>query len=192
METPGAKPCSAGTAGSEHQMVARARSGDADAFRALVDAHADRAYGLALRIVRLAPEAEEVAQDAFVKAWNALPRFRGDAMFSTWLHRIVVRCALDRLARLKARDQRETSLDNGLLEPVSPLQPPDARTRLRIERLVAELPEAQRAVVTLFYLEDRSVVDVAHLLGLNENTVKTHLHRARTALRRAWQEDEAR
>lgn len=192
METPGEKPCSAGPAGSEHETVERARGGDPEAFRALVDAHADHAYGLALRIVRQAPEAEEVAQDAFVRAWNALPRFRGDAAFGTWLHRIVVRCAFDHLARLKVRGRRETSLEAETVEPVSMLSPQDVRTRLRIERLVASLPEAQRAVVTLFYLEDRSALEVARILELNENTVKTHLRRARATLRRAWLEAEGR
>ena len=83
-------------AGVEGQLVERARAGQEDAFRALVDRYRDRAYGLALRITRSPQEAEDAAQEAFVRAWNALPGFRSDASFGTWLYRIVARRALDR------------------------------------------------------------------------------------------------
>src|SRR5436190_3223842 len=95
----------------ERALLDRARAGDQVAFRDLVDAHRDRAYGLALRIVRVSSDAEEVAQDAFVRAWLALPRFRGDASFSTWLYRIVARRAFDRAEVLKRRRHRETDAE---------------------------------------------------------------------------------
>src|SRR5512139_270230 len=79
----------------EAGWIERARRGDAEAFRHLVERHRDRVYGLAYRVIGSAPEAEEAAQDAFLRAWRALPEFRGDARFSTWLHRIAVRCAYD-------------------------------------------------------------------------------------------------
>src|SRR4051812_20180015 len=91
---------SARVAPDEAEWIRQAREGDERAFARLVDRHRDRAFALASRMLRSPAEAEEAAQDAFVRVWRALPRFRGEAAFSTWLHRIVVRCALDRLAVL--------------------------------------------------------------------------------------------
>jgi RNA polymerase sigma-70 factor, ECF subfamily len=185
-------PARGGTAAAaapsgEAAAVARARAGDAGAFQQLVERHSAHAYGLALRIVRSRPDAEEVAQDAFVRAWRALPAFRGEAAFGTWLHRIVARVALDRAAVLRARAGRER-LDE-VPEPPAAGTPHDdaaaARAR-RLEPLVAALPEMQRAAVTLYYWHDRSVADVADALEIPENTVKTHLARARATLRAAW------
>jgi len=176
----------------ERDWIARAQAGSEEAFRMLVDRHRDHAYGLALRIVRRPADAEEVAQDAFVRAWNALPRYRGEARFSTWLHRIVVRRALDRAAVLKGRATRETEIEAA--ETIAaPASAPDAEARAnaaRLERLLTKLSPSQRAAVTLFYYEDRSVEDVASLLDMPENTVKTHLSRARAALRQAWLEEQ--
>lgn len=183
-----------GARAAEQARVARARGGDEAAFRELVEAHADRAYALALRVLRSPADAEEAAQDAFVRAWRALPAFRGEAGFGTWLHRIVVRVALDRSAVLRTRRGREV-----------PVEPPaesaaahdarddaaDARAR-RLEALMAGLPDLQRVALTLFYWQDRSVLDVAAALGLPPNTVKTHLARGRAALRAAWLATEER
>jgi len=178
---------------AESEWVARARGGDRVAFAALVTRHRDRAYTLALRIVRVPAEAEEVAQDAFVRVWRALPGFRGDAAFATWLHRIVVRRALDRAAVLRHRRARETVLEAPPEPAIEPHMAPDLETRarrLRLERLMETLSEAQRAVVTLYYLADRSVDEVATTLGMPVNTVKTHLARARAALRAGWEQEE--
>ena len=173
-------------AADERALVRRSADGDAAAFRVLVDRHRDRAYGLALRIVRSEPDAEEVAQDAFVRAWRAIGEFRGDASFSTWLYRIVWRRALDRAAVLKTRRDREVVLEpEGEGTAIGAIaeaeRDPDPE---RFERMIASLSDAQRAVVTLFYSEDRSVAEVAQALEIPEGTVKTHLSRARAALRR--------
>jgi RNA polymerase sigma-70 factor (ECF subfamily) len=177
----------------EAEWIRQAREGDERAFARLVDRHRDRAFALASRMLRSPAEAEEAAQDAFVRVWRALPRFRGEAAFSTWLHRIVVRCALDRLAVLKNRRAREESTD----EPPDAAAPADAaldpatRERARrMEQVMERLTDMQRTVVALFYHEDRSLEDVARTLGLPENTVKTHLHRARAVMREAWLEQE--
>jgi len=175
----------------EVEWIERARRGDAEAFRSLVDLHRDRAYGLALRIVRVADDAEEVAQDAFVRVWRALPRFRGEAAFATWLYRIVLRLAIDRAARVRARRAREASLEaTEEREPANAGPRDGGEAGRRLERLMEHLTEAQRAVVTLYYYRDRSVEEVARVLGVPENTVKTHLSRARAALRAAWLETE--
>jgi RNA polymerase sigma-70 factor, ECF subfamily len=166
--------------------VARARAGDREAFRALVEAHRDRIYGLCARMLRSPADAEEVAQDVFVRAWLALPRFRGESSVATWLHRIAVRRAIDRAETLRARRAREQARGGEAGDIAAPPGAGGAGQARRIEALVAALPAMQRAAVTMYYLEDRSVIEVARTLGLPENTVKTHLARARAALRRAW------
>jgi RNA polymerase sigma-70 factor (ECF subfamily) len=183
-------------------LVDRARGGDQEAFRELVVLHQDRAYGLALRITRSPADAEEVAQDGFVRAWLALSRFRGESSFATWLHRIVARRALDRLRELKARRGREVEVEETALLPApDPRQGglpagagsgglEEAARARRLERLVLELPAAQRATVTLYYYEGKSVVQVAAILEMPENTVKTHLARARAELRRSLSREE--
>jgi RNA polymerase sigma-70 factor (ECF subfamily) len=182
----------AAEAAEDRELVRRAQGGDEAAFRSLVERHGGRAHALALRILKSASDAEEVAQDAFVRAWRALPRFRGDSAFSSWLYRIVARCAFDRAAVLRGRRAREADIEQVAELPAAATGPdPEARERSRrLERLLATLPDVPRTVVTLFYLEDRSVQDVAKTLGMPENTVKTHLSRARTALRAAWLRDE--
>ena len=97
-ETIGRSKPSAGDPAGDHEWVDRARGGDAGAFRMLVERYRTRVYGLCLRIVRSPADAEEVAQDAFVRAWLALPRFRGESSFSTWIYRIAARRAFDRAA----------------------------------------------------------------------------------------------
>ncbi len=170
----------------ERALVDRARAGDQEAFRMLVDLHRDRAFALALRITRSREDAEDVAQEGFVRAWLALPRFRGESSFGTWLHRIVARRALDRALVLKARRTRETEVEEVGELPAAAGAARDGALRLRLERLMETLSPAQRAAVALFYFEDRSIEEIAGLLEMPENTVKTHLSRARAALREGW------
>jgi RNA polymerase sigma-70 factor (ECF subfamily) len=171
----------------DRECVERAKHGDEQAFRQLVERHRDRAYGLALRILRSAADAEDTAQEAFVRAWQAFPAFRGESGFSTWLYRIVAHQSFDRLEQLKRRRDRETAIEN-IAESAAPGAhdtEAGARSR-RLERLMERLSPVQRAAVTLYYWEDHSVEEVAAMLGIPENTVKTHLSRARAELREAW------
>lgn len=178
-------------------LLERSRGGDQSAFRELVVLHQDQAYGLALRITRSPADAEEVAQDAFLRAWLALARFRGESSFGTWLYRIVARRAFDRLEQLRSRRGRElggeaaADLAERAPAPGGGGSPEAVERARRLERMVSALPAAQRAAVTLYYYEDRSVEQVAAILGMPENTVKTHLSRARAALRAAWPREEA-
>jgi len=181
---PGGRPEVAGRA-DERGLIARAQAGDTAAFRQLVEQHQARAYALASRILRSASDAEEVAQDAFVRVWTALPGFRGESSFGTWLYRIVARRAFDRAQVLKNRRTREWQ-DERLPDRAAPEQDADTLRSAKLHELVAGLTPAQRAAVTLYYYEGRSVEEVANVLGMPENTVKTHLLRARAALRTAW------
>jgi RNA polymerase sigma-70 factor (ECF subfamily) len=185
-----ADPPGPGPAGDpDRVLVERARHGDAAAFRGLVERHEARALGLARRLTGTAADAEEVAQDAFVRAWRALPTFRFEAAFGTWLHRIVTHVALDRRQALARRARREVGVEDGVLEALaggSAGADEDRITaRARLE-LLAALSEAQRTAVTLHYLEDRPVIEVAAAMQVPENTVKTHLSRARASMREAF------
>jgi RNA polymerase sigma-70 factor (ECF subfamily) len=171
----------------EAEWIERARARDTDAFRLLVDAYRHMAYAVALRILGHAEEAEEATQESFVRAWKALPNFRGDAKFSTWLYRIVTRRAFDRLEAVRRRRGREVGVEAAESLPGESGPDVSAWQRARmLETLLSKLPETQRAVVTLFYYEERSVNEVAETLDMPTGTVKTHLSRARAALRAAW------
>jgi RNA polymerase sigma-70 factor (ECF subfamily) len=175
----------------ERALLDRSRAGDAAAYRVLVERHRDRAYGLALRILRSPPDAEEVAQDGFVRAWLALPRFRGDSSFGTWLHRIVARRAFDRAVVLKARRTREAIEDEAQHVAADAGVPVEqAALGLKLERLMERLNEKERAVITLFYYEGRSVEQVAKTLEMPGGSVKSLLGRARAALRAGWLREE--
>ncbi len=173
----------------EQRLLARCREGDTRAFQTLIERYQDRAYGLALRVLHSESDAEEVAQDSFVRAWKALADFRGDAAFGTWLYRIVWRRALDRAAVLRARQVREAPLESAVDEGVDAGVGSGGRTDAASwKRLTESLTPPQQAVITLFYDQDLSVKDVAHALDMPEGTVKTHLSRARTALRALYRQ----
>ncbi len=174
----------------DRALVDAARGGSEAAFRVLVDRYRDRIFGLALRISGSREPAQEIAQDTFVRAWQALPHFRGDSRFSTWIYRIAYRRALDERALLARRREREPALEESDVAAAvaSESRSPDWATRLRLERCIRALPEALRACVTLFYAADQSVEEIAGVLGVPAGTVKTHLHRARGELRARMQE----
>lgn len=169
--------------------VRRAQGGDPQAFRMLVDVHRDRVYSLALRILTDAATAEEAAQDAFVKAWRALPSFRGDSRFSTWIYRITYRTALDHRQVRRRVEAHEVKFDREEFSPPEPVATAPSNVwglRLRLERLLTLLEEKQRTCLTLHYLGEQSVAEIAEILDIPTGTVKTHLRRGRQALRKLW------
>lgn len=166
----------------EEDLLARARMGDREAFGDLVGRYQDTVYTLALRLV--GPDlAADVAQEALLRAWRALPRFRGEASFGTWLHRITVNTAwtLRKRARRHAAEPLETDVeDRGLLpERAGEL----AETRAGLRRALAALTPGQRAVVVLRDVYGWSNAETARELGITEITAKVRLHRARLRLR---------
>lgn len=190
-------PVTAATAGPEaeadRRLVTRAQGGEEEAFRMLVERHKDRVYATALRITGSPRDAEEVAQDAFVRAWRSLSGFRGDSSFSTWIYRIVFRLGLDRRRVVLERRGRESPADESVLTIAGgPATEPEVEGTGVVAHLLEVLNDVQRAAVRLYYLEDRPVAEVAELLGLPANTVKTHLSRARGAMRAAHARHEAR
>jgi RNA polymerase sigma-70 factor, ECF subfamily len=165
----------------ERGLVARARDGDMAAFEQLYRRYAGRVHAVCLRIVAERGAAEECTQDAFLKAWDALAGFRGDSSFGTWLTRIAINMALQRL-RLERRHLR--LVQPGADEFMDTFPAPDAapESDMDLERLVAGLPPAARAVFVLHAIEGYSHEDVAGIIGVATGTCKAHLHRARQLL----------
>ncbi len=166
----------------EQELLARARAGDGEAFGELVWRYQDTVHTLALRLVG-ADLAADVAQEAFLRAWRALPRFRGEAAFSTWLHRITVNTAWT----LRRRDRRHpTQPLEGDFEDTGP-QPERAgelaEARAGLLRVIGTLNPGQRAVLVLRDIYGWSGAEVARELGITETAVKVRLHRARAKLR---------
>jgi RNA polymerase sigma-70 factor (ECF subfamily) len=165
-------------------LVERARNGDTAAFESLYRAHYRRVYAVALRFARDRERAEEIAQDAFVRAWRSLPSFNGNSRLSTWLHSVAVNAALDRArskARREARVEAGVDLDRYAAEVGRAMPTAD----LDLERAVAALPDGAREVVILHYIEGYPCAEIAERLGIVEGTVKSQLHRARQLLKEA-------
>jgi RNA polymerase sigma-70 factor (ECF subfamily) len=135
-----------------------------------------KVFRMALVMLRDAGRAEEVTQDVFLKLWRALPGYDGRASVSTWLYTIARNTCL---TAIRAEGYRRTS---ALADASEPAVASSVPLKLSIDQCLSRLPEMQRQVITLFYLQERSVSDVAAMLDLPEGTVKSHLHRARRAL----------
>lgn len=169
----------------EDKIVQRARRGDAAAFEQLVTAYRDRVYRLALRLCGNEADADEAAQDAFLAAWKGLPNFRGESKFSTWLYQLVNHAAID----LLRREKRQVSA-----EDIDEVDAPDAapsphrlaernEQRQAVREAVLALPEEQRQVVVLRFMEELSYEEIGAALHLPAGTVKSRLNRAKAALR---------
>ena len=161
-----------------------------EAFDQLVPAYRRRVFGLAYSILRERTAAEDLAQEVFVKLWQALPRYDGRAKLSTWVYAITRNAAV---SALRSRRRSVSLSDEGVLAEVEAIaaapgaEPGDAGLRRQVEAL----PEKQRQAVTLYYLDERSVDEVAEMMGIPVNTVKTHLHRARASLAAALGTEES-
>lgn len=184
----------AGAHATEQELVARARSGSERAFDELVSRHSGPVYRLAARLLADRAAAEDVAQEVFVRAWRALPSFRGEAAFGTWLHRI----AVNESNRLLAREaRRELVVYEDVMANVPDLAADVSQAAERAERretleaLLAELPGHYRAAVVLRDVEGYSNEEAAGLLGLELRNFKSRLHRGRMALRKRLEETEA-
>ena len=158
----------------------RARSGDHEAFAELIERHEAMVYSLAWNFFGDRSRAEEIAQDVFLQLYRNLGSIESDEHLLFWLRQVTTRRCIDvgRRARLKA-----VSLDDAG-ELASDLRPADPLLDRRLKQLVQELPDAQRAVVTLRYQEDLDPSEICRIVGMPVNTVKSHLHRALQALRR--------
>jgi len=147
-----------------------------EALERLLDLYEKKIFRMAVMMLRDTGRAEEVTQEIFLKVWQVLPTYDRRAAPSTWLYTIARNTCLTAVRAQSYR--RTTPLDSSSEPAVSSTAP----LSIELDQYLSRLPEAQREVITLFYLEERSVEDVAQLLDLPEGTVKSHLHCARRAL----------
>lgn len=171
----------------EKRLIVRARRGDTSALRELAESHQDRLFAFVRRMIRNHHDAEELVQDAFLKAFASLDSFSTQYRFSTWLFTIAYRLSLNALRKKQALTG---DLDFGTLRDPSPscdggvAQSDEARhMKDLIWRSVDRLSPPQRATLVLFYQHDKSCQQIAQVLELPVATVKSHLHRARAKLR---------
>lgn len=183
----------------DRQLVSRAQAGDISAFEALVEAHRDKVYGLALRMTRSEADAAEIAQDTFLSAYQHLKDFRGDAAFGSWVHRIAANNALMRLRHRRVVQAAEEEIQGPeFTERGSLAEYPaqdwsrsaegkilDAELGRAIQEATDRLPEGYREVFLLKDLEGLSYEQIAEATGDSIPAIKSRLHRARLALREA-------
>jgi RNA polymerase sigma-70 factor (ECF subfamily) len=167
---------------SDHRLLRRAREGDVHAFEQLVREHQHRLYTLAARELGSSADADDAVQETLVRAWKGLPRFRGDASFSTWLYRICLNAITDQRAR------RARGSGAGLEDAVEPADPRDriAERELSgaLQDALSRLDESYRTPVLLYDVLGRSYAEIAEVLGVAEGTVKSRIFRGRAELAR--------
>lgn len=169
---------------AEAADVALAQSGDGHAFERLYRSHVARVHSLVRRLI---PDADpdELTQDVFVRAWQKLGLFRGEAAFGTWLHRLAVNMVLSRRGDLARRRQRFLDDDAPLEMASSRRVTPDEA--MDLEKAMRTLPNGSRQVFVLHDVEGYRHEEIAELLGVTVGTSKSQLHRARMAMRRELQ-----
>ena len=178
---------------AERALVVKARSGDAEAFRALVDRHSRGLFRLAYRMTGNESDAEDVVQESLLRAYRQLNKFDERASFGTWLYRIAVNCALDlvRLRKRRAEQQpAEDSVDDPVRLAISRDPAPDrlalsGELRERVAEAMNELSAAERTAFVLRHYEGLSIEDVSRVLGCQPGAAKHSVFRAVQKLRRS-------
>lgn len=174
------------TTNDENILIEAINNGDTRAYAQLVDRYKDLVYTLALRMLKHKEEAEEVAQDTFIKVFKSLDKFKGDSKFSTWIYKVTYNTCLDSIKKNKKHlnnvaideytfnklDTIDNALDNIIKEEKSAL----------IKNCINKLPEDSSALLTLFYFEELSLDEISKIINIEANTVKVKLFRARKKL----------
>jgi RNA polymerase sigma-70 factor (ECF subfamily) len=174
-------------------LVERSQAGDREAFEELVRRYADRLYAVVLRFVADGDEAEEVTQEAFLRAWRSISQFEGRAQFFTWLYRIGINEAKRRAERGPVAGTVSSIEDEPIEEAPDWSEAPELRAeqhdmRQVLERAIRALPIEYRAPLILRDVEGLSTEEAASVMELGEAAFKSRLHRARLAVRRAIDE----
>src|ERR1044072_803161 len=172
---------------SDFALAQRAAQGDVQAFEELFRLHRRLVYGLCLRMTQDVAEAEDVTQEVFVLLFRKIGGFRGEANFTTWLHRLTVNKVLMRFRKNKARP--EDALEEEDLQPHDSVRPTSPKAsqlidRITLESAIAKLPPGYRAAFILHDIEGYEHEEVARMLGCAVGTSKSQLHKARTKLRK--------
>lgn len=172
---------------TETALISRAQKGDHEAFAALVDEHQRYVYNLALRVLKDENEALDLTQETFVRAWTALPNFKGQSQFRTWLYRIVTNLCYNRLPNLR---RSLNDLGDDVIEDIPHADSPSLEIesneiREYLHRAIGNLDENYRLLITLRYQNELSYEEIASTLNLPLGTVKTGIFRAKEQLRKS-------
>ena len=161
-------------------------NGDANAYSLLVNRYKDLVFTLALRMMKHREEAEEVAQDSFIKAYRSLDKFKGDSKFSTWMYRVTYNTCLDRLKKNK-RKQNTVAIDEFTEHKVKTIDNAldkieKEERQLAIRQCLDQLSSEDNYLLTLYYFDELSLDEIAKIIGLKPNNVKVKLYRSRKRL----------
>ena len=191
-----ARPAEPGVREREAAILERVRAGETEAFEYFVRTYQRRVFRLVYTLVRNAGEADALTQDVFVKAWRAVPDFKGEAAFETWLNRIAVNAVRDAARRRKpvvafsdlaAAEEADGPELPRSVEPTDGTSPERDALSRQIRRRIGEALEAlsprQKAVFVMKHWEERSIAEIGAATGLDDGTVKSHLFRAARKLR---------
>lgn len=166
-------------------LIRMVKAGKAEAYRALVERYQDLVYNLCYKILLDEDEAKDAAQETFIKAYQVLGSFRAESKFSTWLYRIASNMALAKARRKKRAVPLEEARYMATNEQAGDSQPSSMNQQERSRFLhlaLAQLEENDRLLLSLYYLEEVSMEETAEISGLDKNTVKVRMHRARKKL----------
>jgi RNA polymerase sigma-70 factor, ECF subfamily len=160
--------------------------GDTNAFTVLVDRYKDLVFTLSMRMMKNKEEAEEVAQDTFIKTYNSLNKFKGDSKFSTWIYKVAYNTCLDRLKKNK-RQQHTVAIDEYTAHQVKTLdnaldQIEAKEKQQAIQNCLELLPSEDSFLLTLYYFEELSLDEISKIVGLKPNNVKVKIFRSRKKL----------
>ncbi len=170
----------------EQEHILLVLKGDANAFKVLVDQYKDMVFTLCLKMVKNREEAEEIAQDSFVKVYRSMHQFKGDSKFSTWIYKITYHTCLDHLRKLR-RTEIPITLENFSEEQIASLQSDFEQIQAKerkelVQECLQLLPEEDSFILTLYYLEEQSIKEMAIILGITETNTKVRLFRCRNKL----------
>lgn len=177
---------------AERKLLKRAKRGDAKAFETLISNSSGRMFALIGRMVDDRNAVEDVAQNAYIKAWLGLKEFRGQSSFSTWLYRIAVNEALTHIRRETRRRGMETG-DSEALQFVTSGKSDESRVvdKLTVRDALSKLPQAYRTAINLSYMDELSYEEAAKVMEVPLNTYRTYVHRGKIKLRRIIEGVEA-
>lgn len=167
----------------DHELIGRVLAGDPSAERELYEAHVDRVFRLVYRLAGESDRAEDYTQETFIRAFDRLAQFRGEATLGTWLGSIAISVTLNGLRRTKRLREREIALEDGATA-AAPVAAAEPDLKARLNHAVHRLPEGYRTVFVMHDVEGYTHEEIAAVLGVHPGTSKAQLFRARARLRR--------
>jgi RNA polymerase sigma-70 factor (ECF subfamily) len=171
---------------SDTYYIERIQAGDISSFACLIDKYSRQVHSLIFKLIRNREDTEELAQDVFMKVFRHLESFKGESSFSTWIYKIAYNTAI---SETRKRKQEFLAIEESLIENVSEEQiihamgqSDESEQIHRLEAALTMLPPDERAIILLFYMEEKSIDEVSRITGLSQSNVKTRLHRIRKKL----------